>query len=214
RNSTIDLSVGHVDCDSSGATGTTPNLVADQTAEIGLPGCGRDPTVNHEGGAGHVGRIVGGQESDHRRHFLRLADTSHGHELVIFLQRSRCRQERLQQRRVDRSRAHAVDPDVVAGVIDGDRPCEVDHATLGGVVRQQPVVAEKAGDGGGVDDGAAAGPAQVRDGVLATVEDGGQIDVDDVFPDLDVEFGRFTVGADTGVVEDDVHGTAAVGGML
>ena len=56
--------------------------------------------------------------------------------------------------RVDRARAHGVDPQALLGVLDRQRAGEGEHAALRRRVGRGPRVAEQGGGRGDVDDGA------------------------------------------------------------
>ena len=64
------------------------NVEADEAEEVRLAGGGGHSAVDDEGGAGHVGGVVGGEEGDHRRDLLRLAHAAHGDELRVLLVRA------------------------------------------------------------------------------------------------------------------------------
>ena len=112
-------------------------------------------------------------------------------------------------RRVDRAGAHAVRPDAVAGVLDGEHLREREHAALRRRVGRRPRVAGERRGRRGVDDGAAARVEQRRDGGLAGEERAGEVDGEHLVPRVE----RVLVGAgraqDAGDVGQDVQRAVA-----
>ncbi len=118
----------------------------------------------------------------------------------------------LEQRGVDRARAQGVHADALAGELHAQFAGHGEDAALGGRVgdlgggRAHP-----RHEGRGVDDGAPALAAHVRDGGLAAQVDGGEVDLLDPLPGLQagLQDGVVVGRGDAGVVEGDVD--AAVG---
>src|ERR1019366_2638495 len=143
------------------------------------------PAVDDDGRAVDVRRVVRGQERDGARDFLRLAHATERHDAA-----ERCLADPLgerelpDERRLDSSRADAVDPHVLPAVLDGERACELDDAPLGSAVRGAVRVRLEAGDGARVDDGAL-GLQDVRDGFLAHQELTREVDRDHPVPLLE-----------------------------
>src|SRR5439155_512484 len=105
--------------------------------------------------------------------------------------------------RVDRARAHAVDPDIVPRVHQRGRARQVDDAGLGGVVGRQPVVPGGPRDRRGVDDGPASLAAHDRQRVLHPEERAGQGDGDHAVPALERDLVQESHLGHAGIVDQD-----------
>ena len=103
--------------------------------------------------------------------------------------------------------------DVLVGVLDGDVFGEEADGALGGVVGG---VAEgdDAGDGGDVDDGAAAGLEHGGDGELHAEEDALGVDVHGAVPAVVRAFFEFFTDEDAGVVDEDIEVAEAFYGSV
>src|SRR5664280_3491462 len=110
-----------------------------------------------------------------------------------------------QQRRVDPSRADAVDPDAPTAVVDRHRLGEHDDAALRGVVGTPALGALDPLDAGDVDDRTAAPLEHVDGGVLVHQEGALQVDVDHPVPLLRVQQVDGTPSGHTGAVDDRVE---------
>src|SRR5262245_34465518 len=95
-------------------------------------------TVGDDDRARHERRFVRHEEADEAGDLLRAAQASEESRAHLCpqlgLRIGRAGHGAAEQRRVDRAGANAIDPNVVGGVIDGERSRQLHHGSLGGAV--------------------------------------------------------------------------------
>src|SRR4051812_4581305 len=114
-------------------------------------------------------------------------------------------QDAFQPGRVDRAGGDAVDADVAVGEVHRQRAGEGDHPALGGAVGRLPGDADQPGDGGGVNDGAAALGQHGAQAVLAAQEDTLEVHVQHVIPLVLVQVRDVAHLDHSGLVEQHVQ---------
>ena len=90
--------------------------------------------VDHDGLAGDVGRVVGGQERDAGRDVGRVGEPAERDRLQVGRGQLGILDDQRRERRVGDAGGHAVDPDVMLGQVDGRRPDQGPDRRLGHVV--------------------------------------------------------------------------------
>src|SRR5919106_1294399 len=170
------------------------------------------PAVDEDAGAGDVIGLIRGQPRDHAADVLDLADPLVRHELhEVGIGLGRAPGGGV-DRRADRARAHAVDPDAVRRDLLGDRLHHQHHAAFGGRVidvarpRDDLVHRADADDlaGGAGDLGAHAAALELLDRLAGAQELAGEVDPDHRVPLLERHLLEGRVLLQAGVVDQDV----------
>ena len=159
--------------------------------------------VDHEVVAGDVRRIAGREKRDGRCNLVREADAPHRDEALVFGSHHRLVLDPVGVG-VDRPRAHGVDADTVARVVDRQAAREVDHTALGGAVRGEAVVAGQPGDRCCVDD-VATGLLQMGNRVLGAEVDRVEVGRDRSVPVGCRQLGHDAEGRDRRVVHEHIE---------
>lgn len=146
-----------------------------------------ESTIDCKISAGHIRRVIRGQEQYRLGLLDRLAEATHGHmdqtSVLLFLRVQKLHQKRGPQR----TGAQRVEANVLLGVHDGQLAGHGQYGTLGGRVGQLWSGRTAEGDkGSGVDDGATASLAHLLNGVLAAPPDALDVDFHGQIPILDV----------------------------
>ena len=168
-------------------------------------GSDREETaVGHDRGAADEGGLVGEQEGHDLGDLLGLAESP---DRVERFQGGQGHVRSLRDTRGhDETRVHGVDADALLAVLQGRGLGQTGHRMLGGGVVGQVLHGGESGDGGGVDDRAAARGQDLGNLVFQAVEDAVEVDVDDLLPVGDLQVRNVLLRADdAGVVEGQVQ---------